>query len=111
MPTGEPQLALSNMWRENQPITSPEQLFAQIVFHLFANSSALWVPEDQSLAIFFLNRKQIELTSKFSVIALFSLFALLQPGVQLLLCKESRAIDALHLRPLSVTLPIGAGKR
>src|SRR2546425_6535570 len=45
------------------------------------------------------------------MIALLSLFTLLEPPVQFLLREKSSSIDALHLRPFSITLPVGAGER
>ena len=45
------------------------------------------------------------------MIALLSFFALLEPRFQFFLREKSSAIDALHLRPFSIALPIGAGER
>src|SRR2546429_691973 len=45
------------------------------------------------------------------MIALLSFFALLEPRIQFFLREKRSAIDALHLRPFSITLPIGAGER
>src|SRR5882672_3592883 len=107
----EPQIALGNVGRENQSIATSCQLFAEVIFQLLANGAALRMPEHQSLAVLFLNRKQIKLFTQTPVISLFSLFALLQPRVQLFLRKEGRAVDALHLRLRGITLPISARKR
>jgi hypothetical protein len=69
------------------------------------------MPEDQALAVLFLNRKQIELTAETAMIALLSFFALLQPRIELFLREESRAVNALHLRLRSVAFPVSAGER
>src|SRR4029453_14250257 len=45
------------------------------------------------------------------MVALFGFLALLKPGVQFILRKESRAIDPLHLRLRSVSHPVSSGER
>jgi hypothetical protein len=45
------------------------------------------------------------------VVPFFGLFSLLQPGIELFLRKEGRAIDALHLLLRSVAFPVSAGQR
>src|ERR1700682_2055114 len=44
------------------------------------------------------------------MISFLSFLALLEPGVQFFLREESGAVDALHLRILSVAFPVSAGK-
>src|SRR5215216_7576192 len=97
MPAREPQLAFGNVRREDQPVTSKQELLAQVVFHLLADRAAFRMPEDQTLPVVFLNGKQVELTAETAMISLFRLFTLLQPGVEFFLRKERRAVDALHL--------------
>src|SRR6185503_493885 len=88
VPAREPQVALRNMRREDEAITAQQKLLAQVVFHFLADRAALRVPEDQALAVIFLNRKQVELTTKTTMIALLSFFTLLQPRIELFLRKE-----------------------
>src|SRR5258705_273664 len=81
MSTYLPQFALGDVWRINKTIVAPHQFLAQVVFHLLTDDSALRMPEDQSLPVLFLNRKQVEFFAKTSVISLLGLFALLEPCV------------------------------
>src|SRR5580765_2906648 len=108
--TNAPQLALGNVRSKDQSIATPLKLFAQVLLHLTANSTALRMPQHQSLSVVFLNRKEIKLATEPPMIALFSLFALLQPGLELFLSEEGGAVDALHLRPFSVTFPVSTSK-
>jgi hypothetical protein len=93
MTTDKPELALGNMRREHQSVTSIFQLFAQKVFHLFANGSAFGMPEDQALPVFFMDRKEIEFASQPPVIALLRFLTLLEPCVQFVLREKSGAVD------------------
>ena len=45
------------------------------------------------------------------MIALLSFFALLEPRIQFFLREKSSSIDALHLGPFRIALPVGAGER
>src|SRR5215211_8600940 len=45
------------------------------------------------------------------MIALLSLFTLLDPRIELFLRKESRAVDALHLLLRRIAFPVSAGER
>src|SRR5205085_2254424 len=96
-----PEIALGYMRRVNQSVTALRKFCAQIVFHLRPDRAARRMPEHQALSVFFLNRKQIEFAAQPPVIALFSFLTLLQPTVEFSLSEERRAIDPLHLRPLS----------
>src|SRR5689334_1213206 len=107
----EPQLAFRDVGRKHETVTASQELLAQVVFHLLANRAALRVPEDQSLAVLFLNREQVELAAETTMIALLCFFALLQPRIELFLREESRAVDALHLRLRRVAFPVSAGER
>src|SRR5689334_13735904 len=69
------------------------------------------MPEDQTLPVIFLNRKQIEFTTEATMIAFLSFFALLQPRIELFLGEESRAVDTLHLRQRCIAFPVSAGER
>src|SRR5437660_2703831 len=106
-----PQFALRDVRRVDKAIVPSNQLFAQIILHLLPNDAALRMPEDQSLAILFLNRKQIEFAPETPMIAFLGFFTLLQPPIQFFLREESRAVDALHLRPFGVAFPISARQR
>ena len=97
MSTRMPEIAFGDVRREDLPVTSQQQLLAQVVFHLLADRAAFRVPEDQTLTVLFLNRKQIQLAAQTTMIALLSFFTLLEPCIELFLRKESRAVDALHL--------------
>ena len=44
------------------------------------------------------------------MIALLSFFALLEPRIQFFLGEKSSSIDALHLWPLGIAFPVGAGE-
>src|SRR5712692_10079350 len=106
-----PKLALGDVRRVNKTVIAFDELFAQIIVHLLADDAALRMPENQALTVLLLNRKQIELATEPSMIALLSFLALLEPGIEFFRREERRAVDALHLRPLSVPLPISAGQR
>src|SRR5438105_860852 len=106
-----PQFALRDVRRVDEAIVPSNQLFAQIILHLLPNDAALRMPEDQSLAILFLNRKQIEFAPETPMIALLGFCTLPQPPIQFFLGEESRAVDALHLRPFGVAFPISARQR
>ena len=103
-----PQLAFRDMGRVHQAVIALDQLLPQILFHLLSHDRALWVPQDETLAVLFLNRKQVEFASEPAMITLLGFFTLLQPGIKFLLRKECRAIDALHLRPFGVALPVSS---
>ena len=45
------------------------------------------------------------------MISLLGFFALLEPGVELLLREVRRSVDALHLRLRRIALPVRARKR
>ena len=96
------------MGRVHQAVIALDQLLPQILFHLLSHDRALWVPQDETLAVLFLNRKQVEFASEPAMITLLGFFTLLQPGIKFLLRKERRAIDALHLRPFGVALPVSS---
>ena len=57
----------------------------------------------------FLNAEKVQLLAELAVVALFGLVELPQVVVQLFLCEECRAVDALQLLVVLVTLPIRAG--
>src|ERR1044072_5937264 len=111
MAAREPQIAFRNVRRVDQPITAQQKLFAQVVFHLLADRAAFRVPEDQTLAVVFLNRKQIKLATQTTMIALLSFFTLLEPCIELFLREKSRAVDPLHLLLRRVAFPVSAGER
>jgi hypothetical protein len=67
--------------RVDNAVVAPAQFLAQVIFHLLANDAALRMPQNQTLAVVFLNRKQIEFTSELAMIALLGFFALSDPGV------------------------------
>ena len=69
------------------------------------------MPQDQPLAVTLLNRKQIEFATQPTMIALLSLFTLLEPRIEFVLRKKRSSIDALHLWSLGITLPVSAGER
>src|SRR6478736_4019201 len=69
------------------------------------------MPEDQTLAVVFLNREQIEFAAEAAMITFLGFFALLQPRVEFFLREESRAVDALHLRLRRVAFPVSARER
>src|SRR6185503_3689290 len=50
-------------------------------------------PEDESLAVVFLDRKQIQLTTKTAMVTLFGFFTLLEPRVELFLREERRTVN------------------
>src|SRR6185369_5918095 len=107
----KPKLALGDVRREDEAVTAQQKLLAQVVFHLLANRAAFRVPEDQTLAIVFLNRKQVQLAAQTTMIALLSLFTLLEPCIELFLREESRAVDTLHLLLRRVAFPVSARER
>src|SRR4026208_2047873 len=77
VPAREPQVALGDVRREDESITAKQKLLAQVIFHLLADRAAFRVPEDQALSVVFLNRKQVELTTKTTMISLLRFFTLL----------------------------------
>src|SRR5947207_1253783 len=70
-----PKLALRNVWSEDQTIPALLELFAQIVFHLLANRTALRVPHHEALPVLVLNRKQIQFAAQPPMIALLGFLA------------------------------------
>src|SRR5882724_3931111 len=77
VPAHPPQITLRNVRRKNEAIAAGHELFAEIIFHLFANGSAFGVPEYQSLAVGFLNRKEIQFSPKPAMIPLLGFLPLL----------------------------------
>src|ERR1700761_5081526 len=68
------------------------------------------MPEDESRSGDFLDREQIELLAQQSMIAASSLFQSREMLVQFLFREECRSVDALQLRILLVTEPIGSSE-
>src|SRR5438128_11098246 len=101
-----PKLAFGNVRRVNKTVIALDQFLAQIVIHLLADDAAFRMPENQTMTVTFLDRKEIQLAPEPSVIALLGFLALFEPRIQFFLSKERRPIDALNLRPLSVTFPV-----
>src|SRR5437762_11138683 len=99
------------MRRVNQSVTAPLKFRAQIIFHLRPDRAALRMPEHEALSVVFLNRKQIEFAAESSMVTLLSFLTLFQPTVEFSLSEERRAVDALHLRTLSIAFPVSAGQR
>src|ERR1051326_4806300 len=81
VPADYPQIAFGDVWCVHHAIIAPHEFFAQVIFHLLTNNAALRMPKDQSLAVVFLNRKQIEFAPEFAMIALLSFFALSDPRI------------------------------
>ena len=67
------------------------------------------MPEDQARSGEFLNRKQVELFAEHAMVALLRFFDAGEVGVEIFLGEEGSAIDALQLRILFVSQPVGAG--
>src|SRR5712692_501061 len=111
MTTQLPKLALRDVRSVNKTVVALDQFFAQVIVHLLADDAALRMPEDQALPVLLLNRKQIEFATQPAMIALLSFFALFQPRLEFLRREERRAVDALHLRSLSVAFPVRTGQR
>src|SRR5690348_13424916 len=102
VPAREPELALRDVRRVNKTVSATLKLLFKELFHLVADDAALRMPEDQALAIVIVDRKEIELASKSTVVTLLSFFTLLEPGIEFLLLSKSDAVDALHLLALGV---------
>ncbi len=66
------------------------------------------MPEDETLTVFVLNRKEIQLLSESAMVALFRFLTLTNPIFELLLSRECGAVDALHLILLGIAFPICA---
>ena len=73
---GLPQLPPHHMRRVHQRISALDVLVAHPVFHLFADDSALGMPENQSWPGQLLNGKQVELLPEHAMVALFGFFLL-----------------------------------
>src|SRR5215204_2657572 len=84
-----PQLAFSDMRRENHSVAAFLQFSAQVIFHVGANRAAFRMPENKPLPVFVLNRKQIQFFTEFSMVAFFGFFALFEPSVEFFLRRES----------------------
>ncbi len=67
------------------------------------------MPEDQARSGEFLDREQVELFAEHAMVALLRFFDAVQVGVEILLREKRRAVDALQLRILLVSQPVGAG--
>src|SRR5437879_6483222 len=108
MPGGLPQLPPRHMRRVDQRVAALQVLLAHPVFHLFANDSALGMPENQSRPGQLLNRKQIELLTQHAMVALLRLFYLLQVSVQIFFGKKRSPVNALELLVLFIPQPVSA---
>src|SRR5579863_921674 len=95
--------------RVDQRISTLDVLGAHPVFHLFADDSALGMPEDQPRPSQFLDGKQIELLSQYTVVALLGFFLFVQEVIEIFLREKRSPVDALQLRILLVTQPISTG--
>src|SRR6185312_14972416 len=72
--TNRPKLALGYVRRKNLPVASLSQLFTNVVFHFATNGSALRMPEDETLAVLFLNREQVQFPTKLAMVASLRFF-------------------------------------
>jgi hypothetical protein len=93
----------------DERVAAAEVLFAHPVFHLFADDAALGMPEDQAGAGEFLDGKQVELFAEHAMVALLGFFDAGEVGVEIFFGEKRSAVDALELRILFVSQPVGAG--
>src|SRR2546429_3955668 len=56
----------------------------------------------------FRSGEEVQLLAQLAVVALARLLLLLEPGIEVLLVEESRAVDALELRVAMVSAPVRA---
>src|SRR5947209_11500427 len=68
------------------------------------------MPEYKPLPELLLNRKEVKLSPKTTMVSLFCFLALLEPSVKFLLSEEGCAVDALHLRAFGIAFPISSGE-
>ena len=103
-----PELPPRDVWSVDKRIAALDVLRAHPVFHLFADDSALGMPENQPRSCQLLNGKQIKLLAQHAMVALLGLFDVFQILIEVFLRKERRAINSLKLRILFVPKPICA---
>ena len=106
---GVEELPPSHVRRINERISAPEVLFAHPVFHLLADDPTLRVPENESRPGQFLDRKQVQLLSQHTMIALFGLFDLVQIIVKVFLGKKRSPVNPLQLLIFFIPQPISPG--
>src|SRR5690606_26420830 len=81
---------------------------AHVVLQRLEQGPALRVPEDDARPLL-LEMEEVHLTAEAAMIALFSLFELLQVSIEVLLVGPGGAVDALELRLARIPAPVAAG--
>src|SRR5687768_12224441 len=76
-----PELTFRDVRRENKTVASAFEFFLEQPLHLVTDNAAFWVPEDETLAVFVADRKEVELAAELAVIAFLGLLALEYPCV------------------------------
>src|SRR5579864_5073574 len=97
------------MRRHDRLVAALAQTFANELLDDSSDDRALGVPEDETAAGVFHERKEAELASELAVIAAFCFCEKGKILVELLRRRKCRAVDALQLRIVFVAAPIRAG--
>ena len=95
--------------RVDEVVAAGELLLLLELLDQVADHRALRVPEDETGADLLVDREEVELAAEPAVVAPLGLLQPRQVGVELLLRRPGRAVDALQHRPLLVAAPVGAG--
>ena len=109
VPARLPELRAANMGRVDQIVAAVVMRLAPEILDDRPQPAALGVPEDQTRADVLADGEEIQLAAELPVVALLRLGETVHEVVQLCLREECRAVDALQLLVVLVTLPIRAG--
>ncbi len=104
---GFPEFSVQNLRRLDLDVSGGVQTAAHIGFQHAPQHPALGVPEDHAPALF-LHVEELHGAAQLAVVALLGLFDAQQIGVQILLGRPGRAVDALKLGAAGIAAPIGA---
>ena len=104
-----PERRLADVRRVDDVIAGSEVLLAPEVLDQSARASALRVPVDEAGTELLVEREEVQLAAESAVVAAGRLLDPLEVLVELLLCVEERAVDALEHGVVLVAAPVRAG--
>ena len=101
VPGGAEEVELADVRRVDDAVACVAEFFGDEVGECFADDRAGWLPEDEALADFVIDGEEAELFAELAVVARFGLLELVEVFRELVLARESGAVDALKLLVLS----------
>ena len=110
MAAGLPQIRLGDVRRHNVLVAVREVRSPAVVLDLLSEQPALGMPHGKAASKIGWERIQIELSTEFAMVAFLGFLEPVQILAQRLAIFPRGAVDALKLRILLVTSPVGAGR-